>query len=192
MKLLDPRRNQALKKMPLILGSGKRRSITKDFGMREVTEFQETSVSHWVSSFPHLPVTLFGGGTCPPPARPKVLPSGPGRTLLFLLLTLSFCGLLPQPPSLRPVREGSHTHTQPTAFSSTLPLPGFHSPGASHHPGIQAIVKTVKRKDSRIKPGEGRFANTGLPCPLPSSCRLAHFSAVHNLWTCQSFKIMLQ
>lgn len=41
---LDPRRNQALKKMPLILGSGKRRSITTDFGMREVTELQETSV----------------------------------------------------------------------------------------------------------------------------------------------------
>lgn len=135
MKLLDPRRNQALKKMPLILGSGKRRSITKDFGMREVTEFQETSVVTLGFQLPTPTYNSIWRWHLSPTSTTKGASLWSWPYTSFSPPHISFCGLLPQPPILRPVREGSHTHTQPTAFSSTLPLPGFHSSGTFHHPG---------------------------------------------------------
>lgn len=149
-----------MKRTPLILGSGES-SASKGFGMRKVTKFQETSVVTLGSSFPHLSATLFGGGTCSPPAPPGVLSCSPAITSRFPP-HVSFQGFSLPTPAQFEAWQGAPSHR---AFSATTP-----SPVTFHKPGIQAAVKTVKRKHFRIKPGKGRFANTCLLCPLPSSC----------------------
>ena len=143
-----------MKRTPLILGSGER-SDSKGFGMRKVTKFQEASVVTLGSSFPHLSATLFGGGTCSPPAPPGVLSCSPAITSCFPP-HVSFQGLPSPPlPSLMPGRE--RPHTEPS-----LPQPCPQSPFTSQ-------VSRPLQKLSRENISESSPGREGLPTPASSA-----------------------